>query len=168
MSAHGRIARGAGLLATLLCAAAAGARAQTLSITSSGSTVTVPSPTQAQYDAAAPGNVTGASTSLTFQAACPGGSSGCTLKIGYSGAQQVGVQWQITSLTKAGTNDQCTLAVALGTWTALTTTPATVATATRNSTCNGTLAFRVSGLSYTTYLSPNTYTQQVSLAFTQP
>jgi hypothetical protein len=161
----------AGALLTV-CGTATAARAQTLSVTNSS--VSVPAPTEAQYDAVAPNNVSGQTTTavaVTF--VCAGnGNNACSLRIAYPGPPQTDLQFQLASWSKTvgGQNELCNAIATAGTWTDVPTTAsaAAIATGTKGATCTGSVLFRVKGLTYTKYQSGTTYAQGVALTLTRP
>jgi hypothetical protein len=147
--------------------------AQTLATTSS-TTPAVPAPTEAQYDAAPPNNVTGqTTTTVVFASTCAGPLPiGCRLFIALGGNPQgfpLGIQWQMVSKTGSGT---CANQVALGTWQDI--TASAVFTTSWLDVCTVTFLFRVKDLSYSVDQAPgrnnttNPYQQQVAFTLTQP
>jgi len=152
---------------------AGAARAQTLA-TISSTTPSVPAPTEAQYDAVSPNNVTGqTTTTVLFSTTCTGsGSKNCRLFLALGSNPQgfpLGIQWQIVSTTGAAT---CASQVTLGTWQEITTNA--VFTTKNNDICTATFLFRVKDLSYSVHQAPgrnnttNPYQQQVVFTLTRP
>lgn len=142
-------------------------QAHTQTLTSaSGASLSVTTPTEAEYDAFA----SSATGNYAIATTCSGtGSADCRLFLQYGSnpqGQQVGIEYAIISLT-AG----CSGAVAnANTWLAV--NPAAVVLWTnKNQECNATFRFRVSPLAYNLYTSPapgGSYKQQVRFVFTRP
>jgi hypothetical protein len=142
-------------------------QAHTQTLTSaSGASLTVTTPSEAEYDALA-SSPTG---SYAIATTCTGsGPADCRLFLQYGSnpqGQQVGMEYAIVSLTA-----NCQGAVAnANTWFAV--NPATVVLSTqKNRTCNASFRFRVSPLAYNLYVSPapgGAYKQQVRFVFTRP
>jgi len=149
------------------------ARAQTLATVSS-TTPSVPAPTEAQYDAASPNNVTGqTTTTVVFSTTCLGvGGAGCRLYLALGTNPQgfpLGIQWQMVSKTGSAT---CSNSVTLGTWQAMTSS--VIFTTNKSDACTITFLFRVNNLSYAVDQAPgrnnttNPYQQQVVFTLTRP
>ena len=159
-SSGARVAVSAFLLAGLVSAA----HAQT-SISSSSGAPTLPAPDSTQYKGT--GSI-GPSTSIAFNAACDNGGSNCTVKLTLS-PTVFDLQWQYVSAPTPTTD------CAVGTFTAGTfrdVTASTILTITKNKSCNIVLQFQAKALngstSWTTFQSPNTYVQPVTLTLTKP
>jgi len=149
------------------------AGAQTLTTLSSTSP-SVPAPTEAQYDAVSPNNVTGqTTTTVVFSTTCTGsGGTNCRLFLALGSNPQgfpLGIQWQIVSTTGGAT---CASQVTLGTWQEMTVN--TIFKTKANDVCTVTLLFRVKDLSYPVHQAPgrnnttNPYQQQVAFTLTRP
>lgn len=152
MPGHNR--RGAAVL-MLLCFAAAPARAQTLSV--SANPVVITPPTEAQYDAASPGNVT-SSTSMTMTLVCPasGGSTGCEVDWSYSGATLL-LDYQVTAASG------CNAGFTTGAFATVPVTTAKLVDMVKNATCTITVLLRVRGLAYDVHQAGSTYLQGLTL-----
>jgi hypothetical protein len=135
---------------------------------------TIPSPTAAQYDAAAPNNATGQNSTTNFTATLHvpnGGGSNpqYDLKLAYGTnpqGLQLQVQWKLLSFSGG-----CGNAVVSSSFQDISTSP--ILTMGKNSAnCTVVFAFRVSGLSYAVQQAPgpngtnNPYVQNVTFSFT--
>ena len=142
-------------VALALSIRAGGAEAQLLSV--SANPVVITPPTEAQYDAASPNNVT-ASTSMTMTLTCPssGGSTGCEIDFSYTGAILL-VDYRVTAAS--GCNSGFTTAV-------FATVPSVVSKLVdmaKNGSCTITVLFRVRGLAYNVQQAGTTYLQGIAL-----
>jgi len=134
----------------------------------------VPAPTEAQYDAGSPNNVTAqTTTTVVFSTTCTGpGPNGCRLFIALGSNPQwfpLDIQWQLVSTTGGGT---CVSQVTLGTWQDI--TASTIFTTKKNDVCSIIILFQVKNLSYSVDQAPgrngsaNPYQQQVVFTLTRP
>ena len=148
--------RSSGRLAVLLLLFGAGpGAAQTLSV--SVNPVVITAPTEAQYDAASPGNVT-SSTSITLTIDCPNiaGSNGCEIDWSYSGATLL-VDYQVT-----GASD-CNSGFTTGAFATVPTTSSRLVDSKKNKTCTITVLLRVRGLAYNVHQAGTTYLQGLTI-----
>lgn len=129
--------------------------AQTLTV--SANPVVITPPTEAQYDASSPSNVT-ASTSMTMTLVCPntGGTTGCEIDWSYSGATLL-VDYQVTAA--AG----CNAGFTTGAFATVPSTTTKVVDRNKNGTCTITVLLRVRGLAYNVQQAGNTYLQGITL-----
>jgi hypothetical protein len=125
----------------------------------------LPSPTESQYDG---GGAIGPSTSITFTAKCDNGGQDCPMKLAFS-PTVFDLQWQYVS-APTPTSD-----CAIGTFTAgvfRDVSASTILTVTKNRTCTVILRFQAKALtapgSWTSYQSPTSYVQPVTLTFQKP
>jgi hypothetical protein len=127
----------------------------------------VPAPTETQYDAVSPNNVTGFSGNLQVAIACPAlpnASADCNFKLSYNGAVTLDLTYQVVSRTGSG----CQGGIALNTPTNLTATPVTLVGIQKTRSCTVQLQFRVRNLAYNAQQSPTAYLQSVTFATTKP
>ena len=138
----------------LLIRVAPGA-AQTLSV--SVNPVVITAPTEGQYDAASPGNVT-SSTSMTMMLVCPssGGNAGCEIDWSYSGAALL-VDYQVTAASG------CNSGYTTGAFATVPTTTTKLVDRAKSGACTITVVFRVRGLAYDVQQAGNTYLQGLTL-----
>ena len=144
--------------------------AQTLSLVAGFSTsLTIASPTAAQYDAASPANVTNQNGAPNFKlhSTCTGSNNfGCRLFILRGSAHQataLDLQYQV--VTAVG----CTgLTANTSIWTDVPTASTQIAATNKNNTCDAEFAFRVRNLDYSVQMASATYMQDVTFNFTRP
>lgn len=162
------------VLAFVLLALPGHAVAQTL--TSTTLTRAVPAPTESQYDAAPPSNVTGSTNdpggtgNVLLASTCinPNNeATACRVKIvGYGAGTPLVLQWMLVS---AGAGGSCSAGagVTVGTWYDITAGQTIQRTQGAN-TCTVTVAFRVKNLSYTSHQAPGPLSQAVNFSTCKP
>jgi hypothetical protein len=142
------------LAAALLLAGAAPVAAQTLAVPANP--VTIASPTEVQYDAAPPGNVT-AATSMTMTLVCPGGgTTGCEIDWSYNGATLL-VDYQVTAASG------CNAGFITASFAAVPAIPTKLVDRNKGGTCTITVLVRVRGLAYSVQQAATTYLQGITL-----
>lgn len=149
---------------------AGGLHAQTLGLVAGFVTsISVPAPTAAQYDAVPPANVSTRNTAPDFElhSTCLGvGASGCRIFLVRGAARQsvvLDTQYQVVTAVS------CTGLVAnTSLWTDVPTGPTQIASTVKNATCDAEFAFRVKNLSYSVQQAPATYLQDLTFIITRP
>jgi hypothetical protein len=153
--------------ACLAATVALDAGAQSL-ISTSGASLSIVTPTEAQYDA----GVSNPSGNYTIVTACIGTTSaGCRLFLQYGSnpqGQQVGMEYAVVAI---GSSDCEGVVANPNAW--MPVQPASVVLSTaKNRTCVATFQFRVSPLSWILYQSPGppggSYKQRVDFVLTRP
>lgn len=158
------------VLLMLHCMVPRGSAAQTLALVGGFVTsIAVPSPTAAQYDAVSPANVTVKNTAPDFKltSTCLGlGLSGCRIFVLRGSAGQaviLDVQYQV--VTAVG----CTGLVAnTAIWTDVPVGLTQIASTAKSGICAAEFAFRVKNLSYSVQQAPATYLQGVTFNISRP
>jgi hypothetical protein len=144
------------LIALALSSVPARARAQTLTV--SANPVVITPPTEAQYDAAPPNNVT-AATSITMTLVCPslGGSTGCAIQLSYTGLSLL-VDYQVITPPTG-----CNSGFSMASFAPVPTTPTTIVSGPKSGICVITVMFRVRGLAYNIQQAGGTILQSLTI-----
>ena len=148
--------RAASLIALAILTMPARVRAQTLTV--SANPVVITPPTEAQYDAAPPNNVT-AATSITMTLVCPslGGSSGCAVNLSYA-AMSLLVDYQVITPPSG-----CNSGFGMASFAPIPTTLTTIVSRPKGGICIITVMFRVRGLAYDVQQAGATILQSLAL-----